>query len=608
MRNGRKRSSSALIGLAILCFLFSLTLQVGCSNLPLASVFRGQNDEVDSQVVINRGPTLVGNIAQIANTHNIKASGYGLVVGLRNTGSDIPLGEVRKQLLRELQNTDEDSLNAVLAYAGVRSVESLLASKDTAAVVLEGTLPPGAEIGDTCDVRIRTLTNDESTSLRGGYLLQTGLFEMPQFGGSLWLGKHWANAEGPILVNPTASEADDSSELKMGRILGGGRIRRSRELVIFLREGHQTVSNAMNIERVINNRFFRYEGGRKVGVAKGINDREMVLDIATPYRADLEHYVNVVRSIALGESSQDRTERITSLGPELLDPITSEQAALQLEAIGTSEAIQKLKQGVLEADPEVRFRSARALAFKDETDAAEPLAELARSNDAFRVYALAALGVMTEPISESSLMELLDGTSAETRYGAFRALKTRMENDGYVPPSIKGEQLGTRYPFNYHILNTEGTPMVHVTRSRLPELTLFGKGQRLDVTRSFTLDAGRILVNHRGGGRVVISLFSAIDEYDQERITSGDLDEVIRAIVDLGGSYPDVVQALQQASDAEILQSRFELDALPSGGRLYERSRRSIASSSSEEDPSLWQKMNSTIFWWAQKDDDEVNR
>ena len=46
---------------------------------------------------------------------------------------------------------------------------------------------------------------------------------------------------------------------------------------------------------------------------------------------------------------------------------------------------------------------------------------------------------------------------------------------------------------------------------------------------------------------------------------------MIRAIVELGGTYPDVVQALQQAKADGALVSRFEVDALPQPGRQYDR-------------------------------------
>ena len=49
------------------------------------------------------------------------------------------------------------------------------------------------------------------------------------------------------------------------------------------------------------------------------------------------------------------------------------------------------------------------------------------------------------------------------------------------------------------------------------------------------------------------------------------VDPVIRAIVELGGTYPDVVQALQEAKRSESLPSRLKVDALPDSGRRRQR-------------------------------------
>lgn len=58
---------------------------------------------------------------------------------------------------------------------------------------------------------------------------------------------------------------------------------------------------------------------------------------------------------------------------------------------------------------------------------------------------------------------------------------------------------------------------------------------------------------------------------DQKRTVSTRVDDVIRAVVELGGEYPDVVQALQEAKRAGALSSRLEMDALPEGHRVYEK-------------------------------------
>ena len=111
--------------------------------------------------------------------------------------------------------------------------------------------------------------------------------------------------------------------------------------------------------------------------------------------------------------------------------------------------------------------------------------------------------------------------------------------------------------------------MIHVTRSRRSEIVLFGRGQCFSTP--LAVEAGnRIMVTGRRSGEIEVSKFVA-NEPDQKRLVSPAVDEVIRAIVELGGTYPDVVQALQQAKAAGALSSRFEIDALPEAGRLFER-------------------------------------
>jgi hypothetical protein len=78
------------------------------------------------------------------------------------------------------------------------------------------------------------------------------------------------------------------------------------------------------------------------------------------------------------------------------------------------------------------------------------------------------------------------------------------------------------------------------------------------------------MANGLSGKKVIISRFTAGAE-PQQRVTSARVDEVVRAIVELGGTYPDVVQVLQQSKKEGALASRFEVDALPQPGRAYDR-------------------------------------
>jgi hypothetical protein len=131
---------------------------------------------------------------------------------------------------------------------------------------------------------------------------------------------------------------------------------------------------------------------------------------------------------------------------------------------------------------------------------------------------------------------------------------------------VLGEKLGDQ--FSYHVLNTSGQPMIHVTRNRRPEIVLFGADQHF--AGPLILNAGnQIMVTSRDGKEVAVSKHTM--EEDQRRIVSMQVDDVVRAIVELGGTYPDVVQALQEAKSAGALSSRLEVDALPTAGRRYQR-------------------------------------
>ena len=115
-----------------------------------------------------------------------------------------------------------------------------------------------------------------------------------------------------------------------------------------------------------------------------------------------------------------------------------------------------------------------------------PLGQAAREEPAFRAYALAALSTIDDMAAHDELVNLLEVTSSETRYGAFRSLWAMNPND----PLIRGENLGGQ--FSYHVLNTAGPPMIHVTRSYRPEIVIFSHAQRLQAP--FVLEAGKSIL------------------------------------------------------------------------------------------------------------------
>jgi flagellar basal body P-ring protein FlgI len=493
---------------------------------------------------------LVGDMTVPFGMFPVKIEAVGLVTGLRGTGGDPAPSPPRAALLAEMQTRRVAKPNAVLA------------SPNTALVLIRGVLRPGIQKGDRFDLEVRIPSRSDTTSLRGGYLLETRMKQMAVLGNRIREGHVWGLARGPVMVDPSADDQHDQVLLGRGLILGGGVALKSRQLGLVLKPDYQNVWNSSRVANALNKRFHTFRRGLKVGVARAKTDEFIELCVHPRYKDNIARYVRLVRSVALRESVTGRMQRIAELQRRLLDPVTSAEAALELEAIGP-EGAEALIEGIQARDQEVRFFAAEALAYLDRREAAEPLGEAARQQPAFRVFALAALSAMDDYLAYEQLRELLAVASAETRYGAFRALWAMNPADVLV----KGERLGEQ--FSYHVMDCGGPPMIHATRSRRPEIVLFGHQQRF--LTPLAVNAGnRVMVTSHGGDEITVSRFS-VDEADEKRVVSTKVDEVIRAIVELGGTYPDIVQVLQEAKAAEVLPNRFEVDALPKAGRAYDR-------------------------------------
>ena len=112
--------------------------------------------------------------------------------------------------------------------------------------------------------------------------------------------------------------------------------------------------------------------------------------------------------------------------------------------------------------------------------------------------------------------------------------------------------------------------MVHISRRERPEIVLFGSDHKLrDPVVLFAGDD--IVVRGDAAGGLIVRRLTAGDDEEQIRTTRR-LDEVLRAIVSLGGSYSDAVQAISEAKRSGSLESRVEYSAIPQVGRIYHRS------------------------------------
>jgi hypothetical protein len=517
----------------------------GCTT-PL---MRGQSPEVDVPSDENQ-LEMVGDYTRPYGLKWLRLESVALVTNLPNTGSDPPNGPARDRLKAEMMTHE------------VRDADKVLASPTTSLVLCTAYLPPGAQKGDPFDVLVSVPSRSQTTSLRGGWLMPTRMRQIQVLGGSVHSGSVDGLAKGDLVVDAVYEGADDKVLETRARLLGGGVSLVNRVLGLAIAKDGASVRMSTLIGAAINGRFHTFDAGVKKGAAVPKRDNYIELSLSPRYQYNLARYLRVIRNIALRETPVERIERLQLLERKLLEPATAAGAALQLEAIG-QEATGALKQGIAASDPEVRFYAAEALAYLDQPEAAGPLGQAARDESAFRWHALTALATMTHVSALDALNELLHVESIETRYGAFRALRTRNASD----PATKGELLGGS--FRYHVIPTSGEPLIHIARSRLPEIVVFGHEQRLKPPKF--LFAGReIMVTTLDSGELKVGRFQAGQD-TQYQTCSTELDKLIRTIVSLGGGYAEVIQCLQEARQAGCLEARLAVEALPRPNRKFYR-------------------------------------
>jgi len=510
---------------------------IGCAGPAL----RSQSPEVAALVTLEAETKLVADYATPWGLNPQRIERAALVTGLAGSGGDPPPGMQRQQLMADMQ------------ARGVVEPNKLLASKSTSLVWVHGYLPPGVRKGDRFDVQVEVPRDNDTTSLDGGWLMETRLTELAVLGNRVRDGHVLGLAEGPLLVDPVSQGTLDAVARLRARVPGGGVSLADRSIGLILSPEHRSIALSKRIGDCINKRFHAVIKGTKRGVATPKTDRFVELEVPTIYRDNLARFVRVVRCVAIVEPPAGRHARLELLTRQLADPVTAPAAALRLEAIG-KEAVPILRDALASKDPEVRFAAAEALAYLGESVAAEHLAESASSLRSARPAALAALSVIDDANGIDALQELLASPSAETRYGAFRAL-WRMDPSA---PLIRGEQLGDACAL--HVLDVDGPSLVHVTRSHRPEIVLFGVEHPLgDGLRA---EAGSATVVVVEGSTATVNRFVP-GEPDQRIETPARVDAVVRAIIGLGGSYPDAVQFLQQASSSRHLAGRLAFDALP---------------------------------------------
>ncbi len=509
----------------------------------------------------------IGDFTTVGNAEPVPVGGVGLVEGLEGTGGDCNHDAYRTMLLDQL--TKERVPNA----------PALLKSPECALVILEGSIPPGANKNDKIDIEVKLPPGSQATSLRGGILRKCYLFNYdfhrnlsPKFqdSNSMLLGHRLVVAQGPVLVG--FGEGDEEARLKSGRIWAGGRLLRDQPLSLIMNPDKQQGRFTSLIADRINHTFQTsgLRGALDTSIAHTSNELAVTIRVPFQYRHNLPRYLRVVRSIPLtdsadmpGKTESDRRSYRQKLADDLVDPSRAVVAALRLEALGSKSIPIFKDKGLKSEHPLVRFVSAEALAYLGSPACGEELHNIAIKYPMLRAYALTALASLDEAISHLKLKELIvSNHDDELRYGAFLALRLLNERDELV----RGEHLNEA--FWLHRVGPDTKPLIHISTTKRAEIVLFGESPRLKPP--FSILAGEFAITAtEDDTRCTVSRFPIRGE-PVRRQCSLQLDAVLRTMADLGGQYPEVLALIQQAATCDGLSCRVRVDAVPQAPSVHE--------------------------------------
>lgn len=220
-----------------------------------------------------RGDSLVKDVAAVHGVRDNQLLGPGLVVGLNGTGDSAAVaGKFTKYML--------ERMNISLSTAD-------LGSKNTAAVMVSGTLGPFARNGSRIDVTVSSL--GDASSLQGGVLLMTPL-EGPD-------GAVYAVGQGSISVGGFSYGGQAASQQKnhptVGRIPGGALVEKElsgtlvHEGVLELVLKRSDFTTATRLAAAVSRRFPRAAYARDAATVRVrvphelANDRSIVGFIST---------------------------------------------------------------------------------------------------------------------------------------------------------------------------------------------------------------------------------------------------------------------------------------------------------------------------------------
>lgn len=541
--------------LLLLAMLMGVAASGGCS------LWRKdpEKEEQERFEALLKAPPPPEFVRQATAAHGLspaRIQSYGIVNNLLGTGTVEPPSIQRDQLLNQMKTNNVDDPNRFID------------SENTAIVLVETWIPAGARKGDPLDLTVRTSqrpnpNGEQATSLRNGWLMPAPLRYTQVIGGVPRTSDVLAEAIGPLILRGNHEVGDDPQLLLEGRILGGGRVVKENPLDLRIRQDYRHVETAKTLAKVINNRFYYFDGTARRGIATAKQDDLIDIEIPERYRNNAHRLMAVVGAMGTEQDITVTNDRVETLSRQLLEPTTAQDASLQLEGIGQP-GVPALLAAIGSPDPEIRFYAAETLAYLDHDEAIEPLIELSRDHPAFRYQTLLALAGMKQRKAGEGLRRLFDEPSLETRFGAFDAIKRRSDYASFVG----GKRLAD--VATYYAVPSLGGPMVALSLRRSPDIVVFGGPIPISPPEFLICGAGLTIVPDLESGGIQINRIVTSRE-DRRAVVPPTVAGLCQGIVHVGGSYGDIVETLRLMAAENALGGQLAIDMLPKPLREYHR-------------------------------------
>jgi flagellar basal body P-ring protein FlgI len=505
----------------------------------------GQPERVSEKELIAPidNSTTIGSLVEVFALDTIRVEGFALVGGLNQTGSSQCPPQIRPYLEKYIQRQLPKEKN----------VASLIESENTAVVIVGGFMPAAVSRNQRFDVKVIPAPGTQTTSLEGGTLYGSELWEAGKFGVAF---KSLASAEGPIFIDKIDSP---EANKKIGYVLGGGKVLDEYKIGLALREPSYKMS--AEIRNRINERFV-------TATARAVSSGYIELKVPPKYANRKEHFVSLVKSMYLTVSPSLTEERITGFVIKLAGSAEKARSEIALEAIGT-ESIGKLKALLNSYDEEVRLRAARCILNMGNDDGLETLRNIVMdTNSAYRVEALEAITTSAGRNDAAGVARrLLREKDFEIRLAAYESLR-RLDDVAIAQKLIADNFYLEQIPQSKY-------RSIFVSRSGVPRIVLFGTPLFCRKNIFVQSADGNITLNAPAGQEYVTIIRKhpkRATARPLELKSSFDLSDIIRTLCEsplgenlrgLNASYDETISLLKQMVEKGAVDAEFKASPLP---------------------------------------------